>query len=162
MSSAMDPSTEEYQSSSSNSTLTVFCVGNRDYDMECTQIWGPKVREIAIPGSSIPQLRKHCHSNVAKAQFRLSDHFLGVQVPDLVQSLEVRTASAEHGAPLDIPHRSSIDKLISVLPATTHSFQQALWEKVDIFSDSLNNQLKIQILDFWRMTRPRRCLNQGG
>ncbi len=100
----MDPSTEEYQRNSSNSTLNVFCVGNRDYDLGCTQIWDLKAREIAIPGSGIPELCKHCHSTVAKAQFRVSDHFLGVQVPDLVQSLEVWTASAEYGAPLDLPH----------------------------------------------------------
>lgn len=93
----------EYQGNANNSTLNVFCVGNKDYDMEGFQFWDLEAHELAIQGSGIPELRKHCHSIVAKAQFRVSNHFLEVEVPDLVQSLEVWTASAEHQPPTTIP-----------------------------------------------------------
>ena len=73
------------------------------------QIWDDEAREIAIQGSGIPELRRHCHSIVSKAQFRVSNHFLEVEVPDLVQSLEVWTASADCRAPPPLPQESIPD-----------------------------------------------------
>ena len=92
----------EYQGGGSKLTLNVFCVGNKDYDMG-SQSWDREAHNIAMEGSGIPELRKHCHSIVAKAQFRVSNHFLEVEVPDLVQSLEVWLASAENGPPTVLP-----------------------------------------------------------
>ena len=78
-------------------------IGNKDYDMEGVHFWDLETHEMAIQGSDIPEIRKHCHSIVARAQFRTSNHFLEVEVPDLVQSLEVWIASAEYGAPSNVP-----------------------------------------------------------
>ncbi|CAD6572450.1 MAG: hypothetical protein ASARMPRED_005340 [Alectoria sarmentosa] len=64
-------------------------IGNKDYDMEGVHFWDLETHEMAIQGSDIPEIRKHCHSIVARAQFRTSNHFLEVEVPDLVQSLEI-------------------------------------------------------------------------
>jgi hypothetical protein len=50
---------------------------------------------MAVQGSGIPELRQFCHSIVDKAQFRASNHFLGVELPDLLQSLEVWLAASE-------------------------------------------------------------------
>ena len=78
-----------------NAKLNVFCVGNIDYDIEGDLIMDPEARDIAINGSGIPQLRRHCHTIVSTAQFRASNHFLEVEIPDLMQSLEVWMESAE-------------------------------------------------------------------
>ena len=77
--------------------------------MEGYHIWDLEAREMAIQGSGIPELRRHCHSIVSKAQFRVSNHFLEVEVPDLVQSLEVWMASADSRSPPPIPHESISD-----------------------------------------------------
>ena len=83
--------------------ISVFCIGNGDYDMGSKRSWDSETRNILIPGSGIPQLRNFCHSVVARAQFRVTNHFLDVEIPDLVQSLEVWMASVEQGAPPLIP-----------------------------------------------------------
>ena len=89
-------------------------------------IWDPEARDLAIQGSGIPELRRHCHSIVSKAQFRVSTHFLEVEVPDLIQSLEVWMASADSRSPPPIPHESisglQLVKIDSMLPTTTYSF----------------------------------------
>ena len=62
-----------------------------------------KAREIMIPGSGIPDLRFYCHSLVDKAQFRACHNLLDVDLPDLVQSLEVWVTAAGQAIPPAIP-----------------------------------------------------------
>lgn len=71
--------------------------------MEGDRSWDSETRNILVPGSGIPELRHFCHSVVARAQFRASNHFLDVEIPDLVQSLEVWAASIEQGTQHLIP-----------------------------------------------------------
>ena len=63
----------------------------------------PEARKIAIEGSGFPELRRHCHTIVSRAQFRASNHFLEVQIPDLVQSLEVWVELAEQDSVPSFP-----------------------------------------------------------
>ena len=63
----------------------------------------PEARNIAIGGSGIPDLRCHCHTIVSRAQFRASNHFLEVEIPDLVQSLGVWVESAEQDSVPSLP-----------------------------------------------------------
>lgn len=96
---------EKYRPFAGNSSISVFCIGNEDYDMGGDNFSDSETRNILVPGSGIPELRHFCHSVVARSQFRVSDHFLEVEINDLVQSLEVWMASVEQGAlpliPLD-------------------------------------------------------------
>ena len=63
----------------------------------------PEARDIAIEGSGIPKLRCHCHTIVSRAQFRASNHFLEVEIPVLMQSLEVWMESAEQDSISSVP-----------------------------------------------------------
>lgn len=96
----------KYASDFGNANLNVFCIGNNDYDMEGDLRMDPEARDIAIKGSGIPELRRHCHTIVTRAQFRASNHFLEVEIPDLIQSLEVWVESAgQHSVPSVPPNR---------------------------------------------------------
>ena len=92
-----------YASDVGSANLNVFCVGNNDYDMEGDLRMDPDARNIAIEGSGIPELRRHCHTIVSRAQFRASNHFIEVEIPDLVQSLEVWVESAEQDSVPSFP-----------------------------------------------------------
>ena len=94
---------ENYASDLGNANLHVFCVGNIDYDMEGERMIDSEARDIAIKGSGIPELRRHCHTIVSRAQFRASNHFLEVEIPELVQSLEVWVESAEQDSVPSLP-----------------------------------------------------------
>ena len=98
----------EYASEFGKANPNVFCIGNKDYDMEGERRMDPEARDIAIKGSGIPELRRHCHTIVTRAQFIASNHFLKVEIPDLIQSLEVWVESAEQdsGPPVS-PNRVS-------------------------------------------------------
>jgi hypothetical protein len=66
----------------------IFCVANDDY--EGNKLYpGSSAHRFAISGSGVPELRRFCHSVAAKAQFRASDHFLAVDIPSLIQHLDV-------------------------------------------------------------------------
>ena len=93
----------KYASDSGKANLNVFCIGNNDYDIEGDHRMDPEARDIAIKGSGIPELRRHCHTIVTKAQFRASNHFLEVEIPDLIQSLEVWVESAEQDSSPSVP-----------------------------------------------------------
>ena len=86
-----------------NAKLNVFCVGNIDYDIEGDLIMDPEARDIAIEGSGIPKLRRYCHTIVSRAQFRASNHFLEVEIPGLMQSLEVWMESADQDSVPSVP-----------------------------------------------------------
>lgn len=81
--------------------LNIFCVGNKDY--EGSGYWGPETRIIAAEGSGIPDLRRFCHSVVAKAQFRATINFLDVEMHGLIQKLEVWIAALDQVAIPEIP-----------------------------------------------------------
>ena len=93
----------KYASDSGKASLNVFCIGNNDYDIEGDLRMDPEARDIAIKGSGIPELRRHCHTIVTRAQFRASNHFLEVEIPDLIQSLEVWVESAEQDPGPSVP-----------------------------------------------------------
>ena len=93
----------KYASDSSKADLNVFCIGNNDYDIEGDLRMDPEARDIAIKGSGIPELRRHCHTIVTRAQFRASSHFLEVEIPDLIQSLEVWVESAKQDSGSSVP-----------------------------------------------------------
>ena len=63
----------------------------------------PEARAIAIEGSGIPKLRRHCHTIVSRAQFRASNHFLEAEIPALMQSLELWMGSAEQDSVPFVP-----------------------------------------------------------
>ena len=92
----------KYASDSGKANINVFCIGNEDYDIE-GDIIDPEARDIAIKGSGFPELRRHCHTIVTRAQFRASNHFLEVEIPDLIQSLDVWVESAEQDSDLSVP-----------------------------------------------------------
>ena len=93
----------KYASDSGKANLNVFCVGNNDYDIEGDLRMDPEARDVAIKGSGIPELRRHCHTIVTRAQFKASNHFLEVEIPDLIQSLEVWVESAEQDSSPSVP-----------------------------------------------------------
>ena len=93
----------KYASDSGKANLNVFCIGNNDYDIEGDLRMDPEARDIAIKGSGIPELRCHCHTIVTRAQFKASNHFLEVEIPDLIQSLEVWVESAEQDSGPSVP-----------------------------------------------------------
>ena len=93
----------KYASDSGKTNINVFCIGNNDYDMEGDLRMDTEARDIAIKGSGIPDLRRHCHTIVARAQFRASNHFLNVEIPDLIQSLEVWVESAKQDSGSSVP-----------------------------------------------------------
>lgn len=67
--------------------VDVFCVGNIDYGG--SEYSGSEDRVQAAIGSGIPDLRRFCHSLVAKAQLRAAKHLLEVEMQGLIQWLEV-------------------------------------------------------------------------
>ena len=93
----------KYASNSGKANLNVFCIGNNDYDIEGDLRMDPEARDIAIKGSGIPELRCHCHTIVTRAQFKAFNHFLEVEIPDLIQSLEVWVESAEQDSGPSVP-----------------------------------------------------------
>lgn len=93
----------KYASDSGKANLNVFCIGNNDYDIEGECRRDPEARDIAIKGSGIPELRRHCHAIVTRAQFRASNQFLEVEIPDLIQSLDVWVESAEQDSGPSVP-----------------------------------------------------------
>ena len=90
----------KYAPNSGNANLGVFCIGNKDYVEKGLD---PEARHIAIKGSEIPELRLHCHTIITRAQFRASNHFLEVEIPDLMQSLELWVESAEQDSVPSMP-----------------------------------------------------------
>ena len=109
----------KYASESGRADLNVFCIGNIDYDIEGDVRMDPEARDIAIKGCGIPELRCHCHSIVTRAQFRASNHFLEVEIPDLIQSLEVWVESAEQDSGPSVPP-NRIPELQKVRWSNTH------------------------------------------
>ena len=105
----------KYASDSGKMNINVFCIGNNDYDMEGDLRMDTEAQDIAIKGSGIPELRRHCHNIVARAQFRASNHLLNVEIPDLIQSLEVWVESANQ------------DSGSSVTPNRVPEFQNVRW-----------------------------------
>ncbi len=106
----------KYASDFGNANLNVFCIGNNDYDIEGDLRMDPEARDIAINGSGIPELRRHCHTIVTRAQFRASNHFLEVEIPDLIQSLEVWVESAEQESVPSVPP-NRVPELETVRPS---------------------------------------------
>lgn len=94
-------------------SLRVFCVGNKDY--EHREIHFREAQMLAIKGSGVPELRDFCHSIVAKAQFRASNHFLETQIPDLIQSLKLwmEAAKDEPGPVLPSNALSDLEEVLS-------------------------------------------------
>ena len=90
----------KYGSDSGNAKPRVFCIGNKDYGGKKVD---PEARHIAIKGSGIIELRLHCHTIVTRAQFRASNHFLEVEIPELMQSLELWVESAEQNSVPSVP-----------------------------------------------------------
>jgi len=88
----------KYPQLAGNGRSNIFCVANDDY--EGNKLYpGSSAHRFAISGSGVPELRRFCHSVAAKAQFRASDHFLAVDIPSLIQHLDVW---------LDGSHRTTI------------------------------------------------------
>ncbi len=86
---------KEYASLVTETTsLRVFCIGNKDY--EHRELRFREAQMLAIRGSGVPELRDFCHSVVAKAQFRASNHFLETQIPGLIQSLKLWIEAADN------------------------------------------------------------------
>ncbi|KAL9009156.1 MAG: hypothetical protein Q9173_005791 [Seirophora scorigena] len=67
-------------------TITVFCVGNRDYEGANSK--SQEARNLAAHNSGVPELRLFCHSIVSRAQYTASMHFLEVGIPSLIESLK--------------------------------------------------------------------------
>lgn len=78
---------QRYGKAIDKTILNIFCVGNKDY--EGHELSYQEVRAVALKKSGILELRNFCHSVVAKAQFRASNHFLDTEIPNLVQSLRL-------------------------------------------------------------------------
>ncbi len=78
----------KYPHLAGNGRSNVFCIGNEDYNGYKLKHDSP-AHITGISGSGVPKLRSFCHSITARAQFKASNHFLTVDVPSLVQSVEV-------------------------------------------------------------------------
>ena len=78
----------KYPQLAGNGRSNIFCVGNDDYEGNKLHP-GSSAHRLAISGSGVQELRRFCHSVAAKAQFRASDHFLVVDIPSLIQHLDV-------------------------------------------------------------------------
>ncbi|KAI4143217.1 MAG: hypothetical protein LQ341_002975 [Variospora aurantia] len=87
--------------------INVFCVGNRDY--EGADFRSQEARNMAVHGSCVPELRRFCHSIVARAQHRASMHFLEVEIPSLIESLEVWLSVAQQKCPTAIDPQIVLD-----------------------------------------------------
>ncbi|KAL9016734.1 MAG: hypothetical protein Q9185_005941, partial [Variospora sp. 1 TL-2023] len=87
--------------------INVFCVGNRDY--EGADFRSQEARNMAVHGSCVPELRRFCHSAVARAQHRASMHFLEVEIPSLIESLEVWLSVAQQKCPTAIDPQIVLD-----------------------------------------------------
>ncbi|KAL8724298.1 MAG: hypothetical protein Q9166_008029 [cf. Caloplaca sp. 2 TL-2023] len=122
-----------YANSGIGLSINVFCVGNRDY--EGAKYRCQEARTQAIQGSCIPDLRRFCHSIVAQAQYRASLHFLEIEIPSLIQSLEVWLSASEQRT------------LVTVDAQAFKELQSNLVRTVDDFVDGLDNALSVHILD---------------
>ncbi|KAL8647071.1 MAG: hypothetical protein Q9210_005769 [Variospora velana] len=103
--------------------INVFCVGNRDY--EGADFRSQEARNMAVHGSCVPELRRFCHSVVARAQHRASMHFLEVEVPSLIESLEVWLSVAQQKCPTAINPQIVLD-LESGLKRRLAEYEEAL------------------------------------
>lgn len=54
---------------------------------------------MAAHTSGVPELRLFCHSIVSRAQYTASMHFLEVEIPSLIESLEVWLSVAQQKSP---------------------------------------------------------------
>ncbi|KAL8696199.1 MAG: hypothetical protein Q9224_002922 [Gallowayella concinna] len=124
-------------------SINVFCIGNRDY--EGAEYRSKEAHERAIQGSCIPDLRRFCHSIVASAQYRASVHFLEVELPSLIQSLEVWLSVSEQKA------------LTTIDPRIIRGLQSELEQKIDDFAEALEDAILTHVLDY--MSRHARASN---
>lgn len=80
----------------------MFYVANNDY--EGNRLYpGSPAHDIAISGSRVPELRRFCPSVATKAQFGASDHFLAVDIPSLIQHLDVWSEGSQRKTTAFIP-----------------------------------------------------------
>ncbi|KAL8716089.1 MAG: hypothetical protein Q9225_006224 [Loekoesia sp. 1 TL-2023] len=128
---------KRYANPDADMTVHVFCVGNRDY--EGVEYRNQEARNKAVHGSCIPELRQFCHSLVARAQHKASIHFLDVELPSLIQSLEV-WLSASQQEPLTTIDSQIVSKLKS-----------GLERKVEDFAEALEAAVVMRVLDNMRL-----------
>ncbi|KAL8773729.1 MAG: hypothetical protein Q9209_001497 [Squamulea sp. 1 TL-2023] len=125
-----------YMSSGIGLDVNVFCIGNRDY--EGAGYRSQEARQKAIQGSCIPDLRRSCHSIVAQAQYQASVHFLEVELPSLIQSLDVWLSVFDQKASLTVD------------PQFIRDLQSDLEQKIDDFTEELEDAVLTHVLDSMR------------
>ncbi|KAL8782106.1 MAG: hypothetical protein Q9213_005676 [Squamulea squamosa] len=125
-----------YASSGIGLDINVFCIGNRDY--EGAGYRSQEARQKAIQGSCIPDLRRSCHSIVAQAQYQASVHFLEVELPSLIQSLDVWLSVFDQKASLTVD------------PQLVRDLQSNLEEKIDDYAEELEDAMLTHVLDSMR------------
>jgi len=92
--------------------LSVFCVSNTVYK-DCR----PEARKdsLSIKGSGIPALRKHFHKVPARAQYRVANHYLTVQLKHLVEQVQLWLIG---GSPGSLPNDRTVQKMLDDLRDT--------------------------------------------
>jgi hypothetical protein len=100
---------ETYAKQFPSRPLPTFCVSNRTYETNRTRVG---TQQLSMQGSGIPALRNYCHKIPARAQFRIANHFLGVRLKDLVQTVQLWLTG---GSQEIMPSDSTVVKLIHTL-----------------------------------------------
>ncbi|KAH0556616.1 hypothetical protein GP486_005548 [Trichoglossum hirsutum] len=103
--------------------LRVFCIANRDYK----RFRSPRQRKWAdislINATSVLDLRRFCRSIPAKAQFEAGLHFLEIQIPTLLHSIELWISTGPEAdratKPKDTAYESAFLKQIGALVGGT-------------------------------------------
>ncbi|KAL8868691.1 MAG: hypothetical protein Q9174_004824, partial [Haloplaca sp. 1 TL-2023] len=124
---------QHYEIPDTRLSITVFCVGNRDY--EGAEYRSQEARQRALLGSGIPDLRRFCHSIVAQAQYEASLHFLEVELASLVQSLEVWLSVAEQ------------ENVVAIDPHAITDLQANLEQEIDNYVESIEDMVESGVVD---------------
>ena len=78
-----------YSGHSLNIRPDIFCIANQDYRGSDIQKSNKDALSLTIQNSGVPELRRFCHSVMAKAKFEEANHYLRNQVFGLVESIEL-------------------------------------------------------------------------
>ena len=78
---------QKYNNKMQDRNLHAFCVGNQDYGGHGYNF--SQSRNFLVEKSGIPELRRFCHSIIARAQFRADKHFLDTETPNLILSFSL-------------------------------------------------------------------------
>lgn len=91
-----------YPQLAGNGRSNVFCIANDDYEGNKLR-HGSAAHKYAVANSGVPELRSFCHSVAAKAQFHAAELFLKIELPSLIQSLDIWLQGPQKAASAAIP-----------------------------------------------------------